>query len=317
MRNMICLHGLTPEQEERIRAAAPEWSILFGRPNELDRSVYRDAEVILGWCGTAAEECLQQDSKLRWVQLWSSGADYMPFAALQEKGIMLTDAGGVHPVPMAETVFAMLLAFTRGLPWAIRNQQQRSWNKEGHFTELTGKTIGIIGVGHIGTEIARLAQAFGMRVSGVRRSKRSAPYVEAIYSLEELDKVLEESDVVVNVLPKTDRTLRLFDEGRFAAMKAGALFINVGRGTTVETDALVRSLQEGHLGGAGLDVFDIEPLPEDHPLWSMDNVIITPHIGGNTDQLKERVTALFIENLQTYLTQGEPDRNVVNYDNQY
>ena len=293
MRNMICLHGLTPEQEERIRAAAPEWSILFGRPNELDRSVYRDAEVILGWCGTAAEECLQQDSKLRWVQLWSSGADYMPFAALQEKGIMLTDAGGVHPVPMAETVFAMLLAFTRGLPWAIRNQQQRSWNKEGHFTELTGKTIGIIGVGHIGTEIARLAQAFGMRVSGVRRSKRSAPYVEAIYSLEELDKVLEESDVVVNVLPKTDRTLRLFDEGRFAAMKAGALFINVGRGTTVETDALVRSLQEGHLGGAGLDVFDIEPLPEDHPLWSMDNVIITPHIGGNTDQLKERVTALF------------------------
>ncbi|MCE5171916.1 D-2-hydroxyacid dehydrogenase [Paenibacillus profundus] len=317
MRNMICLHGLTPEQEEHIRAAAPEWSILFGRPNELDRSVYRDAEVILGWCGTAAEECLQQDSKLRWVQLWSSGADYMPFAALQEKGIMLTDAGGVHPVPMAETVFAMLLAFTRGLPWAIRNQQQRSWNKEGHFTELTGKTIGIIGVGHIGTEIARLAQAFGMRVIGVRRSKRSAPYVEAIYSLEELDKVLEESDVVVNVLPKTDRTLRLFDEGRFAAMKAGALFINVGRGTTVETDALVRSLQEGHLGGAGLDVFDIEPLPEDHPLWSMDNVIITPHIGGNTDQLKERVTALFIENLQIYLTQGEPARNVVNYDNQY
>ncbi|WP_019421713.1 D-2-hydroxyacid dehydrogenase [Paenibacillus sp. OSY-SE] len=317
MRNMICLHGLTPEQEERIRAAAPEWSILFGRPNELDRSVYRDAEVILGWCGTAAEECLQQDSKLRWVQLWSSGADYMPFAALQEKGIMLTDAGGVHPVPMAETVFAMLLAFTRGLPRAIRNQQQRSWNKEGHFTELTGKTIGIIGVGHIGTEIARLAQAFGMRVIGVRRSKRSAPYVEAIYSLEELDKVLEESDAVVNVLPKTDRTLRLFDEGRFAAMKAGALFINVGRGTTVETDALVRSLQEGHLGGAGLDVFDIEPLPEDHPLWSMDNVIITPHIGGNTDQLKERVTALFIENLQTYLTQGEPARNVVNYDNQY
>ncbi|MCM3341387.1 D-2-hydroxyacid dehydrogenase [Paenibacillus sp. MER TA 81-3] len=317
MSNMICLHGLTPEQEERIRAAAPEWSILFGRPNELDRSVYRDAEVILGWCGTAAEECLQQDSKLRWVQLWSSGADYMPFAALQEKGIMLTDAGGVHPVPMAETVFAMLLAFTRGLPWAIRNQQQRSWNKEGHFTELTGKTIGIIGVGHIGTEIARLAQAFGMRVIGVRRSKRSAPYVEAIYSLEELDKVLEESDVVVNVLPKTDRTLRLFDEVRFAAMKAGALFINVGRGTTVETDALVRSLQEGHLGGAGLDVFDIEPLPEDHPLWSMDNVIITPHIGGNTDQLKERVTALFIENLQTYLTQGEPARNVVNYDNQY
>lgn len=317
MRKMICLHGLTPEQEERIRTAAPDWNIVFGRPKELDRSVYREAEIILGWCGTAAEECLRQDSKLRWVQLWSSGADYMPFAALRDKGVTLTDAGGVHPIPMAETVFAMLLAFTRGLPQAIRNQQRRSWSKEGHFTELAGKTIGIIGVGHIGSEIARLAQAFGMRVIGVRRSKQPAPYVEVIYSLAELDKVLAESDVVVNVLPKTDRTNRLFDAGRFAAMKSGALFINAGRGTTVETDALVRSLREGRLGGAGLDVFDIEPLPEEHPLWSMDNVIITPHIGGNTDQLKERVTALFIENLQAYFALGKPARNVVNYDEQY
>lgn len=241
----------------------------------------------------------------------------MPFGKLKEGEVMLTTASGVHPVPMAETVFAMLLAFTRELPRAIRNQTRRHWDKAGRFTELNGRTMAVIGLGSIGTEIARLAQAFGMRVIGVRRTARPAEHVDAVLTPDKLDEALAASDVIVNVLPKTTETDGLFDEARFAAMKQGAFFVNIGRGASVRTDALVQALTNGHLAGAGLDVFETEPLPEDHPLWSLDNVIITPHTGGNTDRLKERVTALFLENLAAYLETGSPARNLVDYDRQY
>ncbi|NGP61695.1 D-2-hydroxyacid dehydrogenase [Paenibacillus thiaminolyticus] len=317
MRKMICLHGLAPEQEAGIRAAAPDWHLIFGRPKDLDPAEFRDAEVIFGWCDAAAETGLAAGSKLRWIQLWSSGADYMPFGKLKQREVMLTTASGVHPVPMAETVFAMLLAYTRELPRAIRNQRRRHWDKAGHFTELNGRTMAVIGLGSIGTEIARLAQAFGMRVIGVRRTGRPAEQVDAVLTLDKLDEALAASDVIVNVLPKTTETDGLFDEARFAAMKQGAFFVNIGRGASVCTDALVQALTNGHLAGAGLDVFETEPLPEDHPLWSLDNVIITPHTGGNTDRLKEKVTALFLENLAAYLETGSPARNLVDYGRQY
>lgn len=317
MRKMICLHGLAPEQEASIREAAPDWHIIFGRPKELDPAEFRDAEVILGWCDAAQETGLAPGSKLRWIQLWSSGADYMPFEKLKQREVLLTTASGVHPVPMAETVFAMLLAFTRELPRAIRNQTRRHWDKAGRFTELNGRTMAVIGLGSIGTEIARLAQAFGMRVIGVRRTARPADHVDAVHTLDKLDEALAVSDVIVNVLPKTTETEGLFDEARFAAMKRGAFFVNVGRGASVRTDALVQALTKGRLAGAGLDVFETEPLPEDHPLWAMNNVIITPHTGGNTDRLKEKVTALFLENLAAYLDTGSPARNLVDYDREY
>lgn len=316
-RTMICLHGFTPEQEQRIRESAPDWNIVFGRPKDISPTLFQEAEVICGWSHMLAQLSLTPETKLRWIQLWSSGADYMPFDLLESKGVMLTDACSVHPIPVAETVFAMLLAFSRKLHHAIRNQSNRNWDSEGTFTELRGKTIGIIGSGEIGTEIARLSEAFGMKVIGVRRSGKPAPHVSTMYTLAQLDEVLTSSDIVVNVLPLTEETTGLFNQEKFNTMKTGAWFINVGRGASVLTDALVHALQEGPLSCAGLDVFETEPLPSDHPLWTMDNVIITPHIGGATDQLKERVAELFIHNLQGYLTSGTPTRNVIDYSIKY
>jgi len=169
----------------------------------------------------------------------------------------------------------------------------------------------------VGTEIARIAQAFGMHTLGVRRSGRPAPHVDDMRTPDRLDEALAESDVVVNVLPHTEETVRLFDAVRFSRMKPSAIFINVGRGTAVDTDALTEALKNGVIAGAGLDVCEPEPLPEDHPLWALDNVILTPHIGGATERYKARMTELFVANLQAYLATGTPAKNIVDYAKSY
>ncbi|MGG4034312.1 D-2-hydroxyacid dehydrogenase [Paenibacillus cisolokensis] len=267
MRNMICMHGLTPEQEAKIREAAPGWSIRFGRPSELDPVLFREAEVICGWCPAVETEGLRPDSKLKWVQAWSAGVDKLPLDALIARGVVLTDASRIHPIQMTETAFAMMLAFARNVHTAIRNQAKGGWDASGTYGELNGQTIGIVGAGVIGGQLARIARAFGMRTLGVRRSGRPAEGFDDMTDLAGLDRVLAESDFVVNVLPLTEDTRRLFGAGAFRRMKRTARFLNIGREPTVDTDALVEALREGTIAGAGLDVTDPEPLPEGHPRY--------------------------------------------------
>ncbi|CAI6080479.1 D-2-hydroxyacid dehydrogenase [Cohnella sp. JJ-181] len=315
MRTIVSLFGFDPEQERRIREAAPGCNVIFGRPGELDASLLEEAEVLCGWWKAAWKD--NAGAQLKWVQTGSAGVDNLPLRDLESRGIVLTTASGVHPVPMTETVFAMLLAFTRNLHHAVRNQQNARWERATDYRELRGRMLTIVGAGEIGTEVARIAQAFGMRTAGVRRSGRPAPHVDAMYPADRLDEALAESDIVVNVLPHTPETVGLFDAGRFAAMRPSAIFINIGRGTAVDTDALTDALRNGVIAGAGLDVCEPEPLPSDHPLWQMDNVMITPHIGGATDRYKARMTDLFVENLQAYLSTGKPARNIVDYEKSY
>ncbi|XEC96352.1 D-2-hydroxyacid dehydrogenase [Paenibacillus tarimensis] len=318
MRKMICLHGLTPDQQERVRAAAPEWELVFGRASEIEVEHYRDAEVICGWSSAIAQEALKQETALRWVQGWSAGVDKLPLDTLRQYGVILTDASGIHPHPMAETAFALMLGLTRNLHLAVRSQQSRHWNPGSSYGEMYGKTIGIIGAGEIGMEIARLAKAFGMQVLGVRRSGRPATGVDQMTGLSGLEGVLRQSDYIVNILPLTGETKGLFDAAAFNQMKSGSYYINIGRGATTDTAALVGALRSGRLAGAGLDVFDTEPLPQEHPLWELDNVILTPHIGGATTLYTERVVQLFIYNLSYYL-KGEISRmrNIVDYSKSY
>jgi phosphoglycerate dehydrogenase-like enzyme len=318
MRTMICLHGFTTEQEEMIGRMAPDWEIHYGRTSDIDQEVYRRAEIVCGWNGDAARECLKPESKLRWVQTWSAGVDKLPLDAFRRKGILLTDAGGVHPAPVAETTLALMLGLTRGIHHAVRDQAAARWGKPPALPEMHGKTAVIVGAGSIGARIGELAKAFGMRTLGVRRSDGAVPGIDAMYKLEQLDEALAESDYVVNVLPGTDATHHLFNADRFAHMKSNALFINVGRGSSVDTESLVAALQSGTIAGAGLDVFEEEPLPPEHPLWKLDNVILTPHTAGQTDQLKARVAALFADNLARYLSDGPAAmRNLVDYDTGY
>jgi D-2-hydroxyacid dehydrogenase (NADP+) len=317
-RTMICLHGFTTGQQEEIDRIAPDWEIHYGRTSDIDPETYRRAEIVCGWNGDAARECLKPDSKLRWVQTWSAGVDKLPLDEFRRRGILLTDAGGVHPAPVAETTLALMLGLTRGIHRAIRDQATAAWNPPPALPEMHGKTAVIVGAGSIGARIGELAQAFGMRTLGVRRSEGAAAGIDAMYKLEQLDEVLAESDYVINVLPGTAATYHLFNADRFARMKPEALFINVGRGSSVDTEALIAALQSGTIAGAGLDVFEEEPLPPEHPLWKLDNVILTPHTAGQTDQLKARVAALFADNLTRYL-EGGADKmlNLVDYDTGY
>lgn len=316
MATLLILFELKPEQVQQIQSLIPDWTIVSGQAESITSEQRRSAEIVLGW-HSSMEEALEPDCRLKWVQTSSAGVDKLPLEKLRNLGVHLTSASGIHPISMAETLFAMLLSFNRNLHHAIRQQSRSEWKLSERYDQLSGQTMGIIGVGTIGAEFARLAVAFGMRTLGVRRSAAPVPGIDQMYGLERLDDVLSQSDVVVNVLPYTEETHHLFNAERFRNMRPTALFFNMGRGPSVDTDALVRALEDGTLRGAGLDVFETEPLPSEHPLWTMDNVIITPHIGGWTSHYKQRVADILLHNLHAYLSTGKPDRNVVDFGRNY
>ncbi|GMK39539.1 3-phosphoglycerate dehydrogenase [Paenibacillus sp. CCS19] len=312
-RTIIAMGGYTPEQQARIREATPGWNVVFGKVKDLDSALFREAEIVIGWSPAVETDGLLPESKLRWVQGWSAGVDKLPLDKLAARGVVLTDASGVHPNQMSETTLALMLAFTRNVHSAIRNQVEGRWELRGSYGEIHGKTIGIIGAGEIGIELAHICRAFGMTTLGVRRSGKPAEHFDRMYDMSGLRDVLAESDYVVNLLPLTDETNGLFNAAVFAQMKSTAFFVNVGRGPSVVTDDLVAALRDGVIAGAGIDVTEPEPLPEGHPLWKLDNVIITPHIGGQSDQYSARVADLFIHNFKSYIETGRPDRNIVDY----
>jgi phosphoglycerate dehydrogenase-like enzyme len=304
---MIVFPTLTESQWQQIRRSAPDWELISGDDPAVWLPRLQDAEIICGWKPEIAERCLDGKAKLRWLQAWGAGVDKLPLERMDKAGVTVTTASGVHPNPVSETVFAMMLAFSRGMHRAVCNQVNRDWRPVGTMSEIHGKTVGIVGAGVIGKEIARLAKAFGMKVLGVRRSGQQEEYFDQMTDPSGLNGILGACDYVVAIMPLTNETRHMFGSAQFAAMKRTAYFINVSRGATTDTEALLGALRAGQIAGAGLDVFEQEPLPADHPLWAMDNVIVTPHNGGVTDQYDERALQIFLENLATYL-QGEVPR---------
>ncbi|TVY10562.1 D-2-hydroxyacid dehydrogenase [Paenibacillus cremeus] len=316
-RKIVVVHAVRPEHEAQIRRIAPEFELFHSKDKEALKSELRDAEIVAGWNSLAEAECFEPDAKLRWVQNWGAGVDRMPLHRFAERQVVLSNASGVHPNPISESVLAMMLALTRGVHRSIQNQGKRYWKPLNQLGEMHGKTVGIIGVGAIGTEIAKLCKAFDMRVIGVKRTAEPVANVDRMVTLEQLDEVLVESDYVVSTLPLTQETEQLFGAEQFARMKPTAYYINIGRGKTTHTKALIEALQKGELAGAGLDVFETEPLPESDPLWELDNVIITAHNSGSTQQYEDRAMEIFLHNLKDYVAGRTPSRNVVDLERQY
>lgn len=323
MKQILCLHSLTPEQTSMIEKAAPGYTLTVGKSAEIDPQLVSEAEIIVGWSKHIAELALSEDNQLQWVQTWSAGVDTLPLDRLEQKGVLLTNSSGVHAIPISESIFAMMLSFSRQLHAAVRNQSKSSWEPDlsapgsSTLVELNGKTAVIVGVGEIGSETARLAKAFGMQVIGVRRSGKPDPHVDEMHTMEGLHTALSQADYIISILPLTDETHHLLDAAAWNAAKPGACFINAGRGPTVDTDSLLDALRSGQISCAGLDVFEQEPLPSDHPLWGMEQVIITPHISGSTDRYTERVIDIFVDNVKAYVEGRELPRNLVDYDRAY
>jgi phosphoglycerate dehydrogenase-like enzyme len=251
--------------------------------------------------------------QLRWVQYVGAGLDHlMPADELKRADYVITNFSGVHAIPLAEAVLTMMLTLVKS--WALFHEQQRRHIWQRHIIgELHGKTVGIIGLGRIGREIARVCSALGMRVVAVRRSEPTdvpVEHVDRLFSRTQLHVLLAESDFVVCSAPATPETYHLLGEAELRRMKPGAYFINVGRGQLVDEPVLVRALAEGWIAGAGLDVFEAEPLPASSPLWELPNVFVLPHQGSDTLRTLERGVELICDNLRRYV-EASPLLNVV------
>ncbi|NHN33019.1 D-2-hydroxyacid dehydrogenase [Paenibacillus agricola] len=316
-RKILVVQDITETHEKQIRSIAREWELVHGKDEEKWQPHVADAEIIVGWHSSLAKECLQPDTALRWIQNWGAGVDNMPLQGIAEHGVILTTTSGVHPNPISESIFAMMLGLTRKVHIAIRNQLQHKWVRYNDLGEVHGKTIAIIGAGSIGLEVAKLSKVFGMTVLGVKRTLSESVYVDRMVTMDGLNEVLSESDYVVVTLPHTAETHHIIGREQFAAMKPNAYYINIGRGGTTDTAALIEALQSGSIAGAGLDVFEVEPLPADNLLWDMENVIITPHNSGVTEYYQERAMQIFLRNLRDYTEGREPQLNRVDFKNQY
>lgn len=246
---------------------------------------------------------------LRWLHSFSAGVDSPFFIQQMERGVRLSNSSGATASPIAQTAMLYMLALSRDLRAWVHSQDRAEWSMH-PIEELDGARLAVVGMGPIGAEIARLGVALGMNVEAVRRTPTGHEPCPT-FPFAALPDVLGRADWVAVALPLADETRHLFDAAAFARMKKGARFINVGRGELVDETALIDALRSGHLGGAGLDVFEVEPLPAESPLWSMDNVIITPHNSGSSPRSAERAVDIFVDNLGRWV-RDEPLHNAVN-----
>ena len=243
---------------------------------------------------------LDDAPELRWVQALSAGVDHFDRDALSEAGVALTSASGVHAEPIGEQVLAYLLLFERNVQKGMRQQARGVWENYGG-RELRDETVGIVGLGAIGGRVAELASAFGCEVIGTKRDPATAPdAVDEAFGTDGLHEVLSRSDYVVVAVPLTDETRGLLGETELGVMGSSSVLVNVARGEIVDEDALTAALQNGHLRGAALDVFEEEPLPSDSPLWDLSNVVVTPHMAGSTPHYYDRCADLFAENYERF-----------------
>lgn len=311
----VFLRSLDPELEAEIARVAPRLRVVAGL--SADEALRRAAEAHACDGSYATPEFLRAATNLVWVQAGSAGVERwvsIPEIAASER-IVLTNMRAVHAPVIADHAFAMLLALTRDLPVHLANRAEGRWQREGSGTlqplGLEGRTLLVVGLGGIGTEIARRGHGFGMRVLATRRSDADAPaFVERVERADALLELLPDADVVAIAAPLTPETEGLFDEKAFAAMREGSILVNIARGRIVRTDALVAALRSGRLAGACLDVTEPEPLPPEHELWRMPNVVITPHVAGVAELTDARRRALLLENLRRF-DAGEPLLNTV------
>lgn len=300
---------------ETLRVRWPEMRVVHLPDYNALPAELPDTDIFVGYSLRA--EQLKHAKKLKWIHSTAAGVAQLMYPELRESGVSVTNPRGVFSVPMAEHTLGLMIAMARNFPDSLRFQDQAKWGQQQlwdlpqQLSELSGKTLLIVGFGSIGHELAKRARAFDMRVWGVTRSgKGDANLAERIVPASELHTVLPEADYVVIAAPETTETRKLIGAAEISRMKRGARLINVGRGSLLNEDALIAALESGHLAGGGLDVTGIEPLPENSPLWKAPNLFITPHTSAVSDRLWQRETTLLIELLELWFS-GQPLKNVV------
>lgn len=306
----------TVPEFERLRNIAPNLKFHIVPKTNLTDEMAALADIFYGCVPVAF---LPRCKKLKWLHLASAGAaEYCDPALYQNPDCLLTNSSGVFGIPIAEHVMALLLGLTRRVDEFVRQGQQPLWKNCQPLRDICGSTVGILGYGDIGSQVAGRLQGFMCKkIVGVRRHPGACPpELDALYGMDALDEVIASSDILIICLPGTKDTYHLLDAKRLGSMKEGSFLINIGRGSIVDQEALIDALQNGPLAGAGLDVVTPEPLPADSPLWKMQNVIISSHSSGGSPHNPVRSFAIFERNLKHYLA-GEPMENQVDFNLQY
>ena len=319
---VVTTFPFTTESQQLLKEAAATEALIVTTDDELSAHL-PDAEVVCSYFMPYDWRTLAP--KLRWLQFPGAGVDSLAPTGLLDanSGVIVTTAAGIHAETISEYVLGSMLMFNWNWPLMVRLQDEHKWARSASWyhlggRELAGQTLGIIGLGHIGRRIAQLGHAFGMQVLGTRRSIHTSEEqesdVDQVFLPEQLHELLPLCDYVVISVPLTRETEKLISEAELRMMRSNTYLVNIARGRVIDEQALVRALREGWIAGAGLDVTEEEPLPPESPLYSMPNVILTPHISGNSVHYDTRLAALFADNLKRYrsgqelLNQYEPSR---------
>ena len=285
---------------EKIESVAPEYEVVQLDPK--DESIPQ-CEIVFGWMSL---EMIHQSTALKWLHTSFSGVDSLlkPESNFP-KDVVLTNSAGTYGIAISEYLITTTLMLMRKNMAYAKLQFQNTWQPLGTMKAIYGSHICVVGLGDIGENYAQRCGALGAKVSGVVRQVRTTKpdAVDQLYTIDQLDEAIQDADVVALCLPSTSETIGLFDEARLNQMKPGAIILNVGRGTAIDTESLIAALESGHIGGAGLDVTEPEPLPADSPLWQMDNVVITPHISANQSEAltSQLIVDKFVRYLQDYV----------------
>ena len=300
---------ITSEQQEQIESVSDTLKILTPKHSSESLEEIVDTDIVFGGFNRSL---FVKAKQLKWVQVWAAGVDGILFPEFVESKIILTSAKGYVGTHLADQAWALILGLLRGIG---RSARERTWENKMSIRlaawELGERTLGIVGLGGTGIEVARRAQGFQMRVIAVDPESVDAPsFVHEIWKMDRFDDLLLQSDIVCICAPLTPETESMFNESAFQKMQSHAILINVTRGKIVDGPALMRALDEEQIGGAGLDVTPVEPLPVDSPLWDMPNVIITPHVAGGSPIRMDRTVSLFCDNLERFLI-GKPLLSVI------
>ncbi|MCK9216404.1 MAG: D-2-hydroxyacid dehydrogenase [Firmicutes bacterium] len=314
MNKILIYHKIDKLHQDYLANKFEDCSFLMCTTKEEMEKHIKDADVLITF--KFDKEMLEKGNNLKWIQALSAGVENYPLEKIKDSGIVLTNGRGIHKVHMAEYAICIMIMLSRNMHIMFKNKYEGIWDRKIEQDEINGATVGILGLGSIGIEIAKKAHFMGMNVIGVKGSPSEIKYVDKLYSPEEISQVFKNSDYVINLFPSVDKTYKIIDKKYFDMMKEDACFINMGRGSTVNEEDMIQALRNGKMKAMASDVFFMEPLPEDSPLWKLENVIITPHICGESKKYFEKALPIIENNIKAFKGKGN-FINLVNFEKGY
>ena len=310
---ILILDGHAEIYRDRLQREFPEATFVLARGlSELPGDV-SDIDVLISFAIELTDDFYKRATRLRWIQCLATGVDQVLRCPSLRPDTVLTSGRGAHGAPMRETVVYLMMAVSRDVKSLVEEQKAHVWNRR-FYSLFAGKTAVVVGVGVVGIAIGQLLKAFGMDVIGITRTTRAVEGFDEMMPTDRLIEAAGRADFLINVLPANADNALLFDRAVFGAMKPTAYYISAGRGQTVDEPALIAALRERRIAGAGLDVFQTEPLPADSPFWDLPNVFITPHLGGYTIEYEDLIMPLIADNMRLFVAGRQSQmRNIVKH----